>query len=70
MPKPSGEKMQNYRQRLRDAGLRPLQIWVQDVRAPRFKAEARRQSLLVQKSSSDTEALDFIEAAADLDATS
>jgi hypothetical protein len=29
--------------RLRAKGLRPIQIWVPDVRAPSFRSEAHRQ---------------------------
>jgi len=35
---------------LRQQGLRPIQIWVPDVRSPAFAAEAHRQSLAVAKS--------------------
>lgn len=61
--------MHSYRTRLRAAGLRPVQIWVPDTRRPDFAAEARRQSLLVAKHRSEDEALDFIEAVADIDET-
>jgi predicted DNA-binding protein len=37
-------------ERLRAQGMRPIQIWVPDVHAPEFAAEARRQSLLVAQS--------------------
>lgn len=57
--------MRKYRSRLRAAGLRPIQIWVPDTRAKNFAREARRQSLLVKDRASETEALDFIEAAGD-----
>jgi hypothetical protein len=33
--------------RIRAQGLRPIQIWVPDVRAPSFRSEAHRQSLAV-----------------------
>jgi hypothetical protein len=49
-PKSSREKVRAYRERLRRQGLRPLQIWVPDVRSPAFRAEAHRQSLLVANS--------------------
>ena len=65
MPKPASEKMRDYRNRLRAAGLRPVQIWVPDTRAKGFADEARRQSLLVSAQASEQEALDFIEAASD-----
>jgi hypothetical protein len=32
--------------------LRPIQIWVPDVRSPAFRSEAHRQSLAVAASSS------------------
>ena len=67
MAKTAREKMQRYRERLRSAGLRPVQVWVPDTNAPGFVEEARRQSLLVSRSPSEQEALDFIEAAADTD---
>ena len=33
-PKPSRVKVREHRERLRSQGLRPIQIWVPDVRAP------------------------------------
>lgn len=59
--------MKEYRARLRAQGLRPVQIWIPDTRAPGFLKEARRQSLLVSGLESEREALDFIEQAADWD---
>jgi hypothetical protein len=61
------EKMRRYRERLRSAGLRPVQMWVPDTGAPGFAEEARRQSVLVSCGAGEREALDFIEAAADVD---
>jgi hypothetical protein len=46
-PKPSREKVREHRTRLRAQGLRPIQIWAPDVRAPTFRAQAHRQSLAV-----------------------
>ena len=60
------KRMQSYRARLRAAGLRPVQIWVPDVHAPRLSREAERQSLLAAGRPSEREALAFIEEAADL----
>ena len=34
-----------YRERMRAAGLRPVQFWVPDTRSPEFVAEGRRQCL-------------------------
>jgi hypothetical protein len=51
----SRDKVRAYRERLRRQGLRPIQIWVPDVRSPKFAAEARRQSLLVATSPGEPE---------------
>lgn len=65
------DKMKAYRARLRAEGLRPVQIWVPDVRSPTLAAEARRQSRLVsRRRRREAEALDFIEAAFDWDEAS
>lgn len=49
------EKVRAHRERLRAQGLRPIQIWVPDVRAPGFHAEARRQAALVAESTHEVE---------------
>lgn len=61
-PKPSHVKVREHRERLRRQGLRPIQIWVPDVRAPAFRSEARRQSLAVAASSRAREDQAFIDA--------
>ena len=45
--KTAQDKVRRHRDRLREQGLRPLQIWVPDTRAPGFPEEARRQALAV-----------------------
>ena len=60
--KPSREKVRAHRERLRRQGLRPIQIWVPDVRSPAFTAEAHRQSLAVARSVRATEDQAFIDA--------
>jgi len=55
------EKVKAYRERLRAQGLRPIQIWVPDVRSPHFAEEARRQSLAVANSPGEKDDLDFID---------
>lgn len=61
-PKPSRVKVREHRDRLRGQGLRPIQIWVPDVRAPAFRSEAHRQSLAVAGSVHDREDQAFIDA--------
>jgi hypothetical protein len=58
-------KMRAYRARLRAAGLRPLQIWVPDIRRRVLADEVRRQSVLASGNAGDQDALSFIEDAAD-----
>ena len=60
--KSSREKVQAHRQRLRKLGLRPVQIWVPDVRSPEFAAEAHRQSLAVSKGPHAAEDQAFVDA--------
>jgi hypothetical protein len=67
MPATLSERVRAHRQGLRDAGLRPIQIWVPDTRRAGFAEECARQSRVVSESKSETKMLDFIEQAADLD---
>ena len=60
--KSSRNKVRAHRQRLRQQGLRPIQIWVPDMRSPSFAAEARRQSLAVARSAHAKADQDFIDA--------
>lgn len=46
----SRDKVRAHRIRLREQGLRPVQIWVADVRSRTFARAAHRQSLAVAKS--------------------
>ena len=64
-PKPSRVKVREHRDRLRRQGLRPIQIWVPDVRAPSFRSEAHRQSLAVAASVHASEDQAFIDAVSD-----
>jgi hypothetical protein len=66
-PKPSREKVREHRARLREQGLRPIQIWVPDVRASSFKSEAHRQSLVVAASIHAHDDQAFIDAVSDWD---
>ena len=54
--------MRNYRKRMRDRGMRPIQIWVADTRTPEFAAEAHRQSAAVAASEHAADDQAFIDA--------
>jgi Protein of unknown function (DUF3018) len=43
-------RVREHRRRLRAQGLRPVQIWVPDVRSPEFVHEAYRQAAAVAAS--------------------
>ena len=57
-----GKRVADHRARLREQGLRPLQIWVPDTRADEFAAEAHRQSLLAANSATANDDQDFVDA--------
>lgn len=59
------ERVKRYRDKLRERGLRPVQIWVPDTRRPGFAMECRRQSELLKADAHEKEVLDFLEQAAD-----
>jgi hypothetical protein len=63
--KSSREKVQAHRQRLRKQGLRPIQIWVPDVRSPEFAREARRQSRLIAQSPREPDDQVFVDTISD-----
>ena len=63
--KATREKVRAYRERLRRQGLRPIQIWVPDVRSPAFQTEAHRQSVAVAQSPYEPDDQTFIDAASD-----
>lgn len=57
----SRDKVRQHRERLRRQGLRPIQIWVPDVRSPEFQAEARRQARAVAASRQEADDVAFID---------
>ncbi|MGV6876739.1 antitoxin MazE family protein [Pseudochelatococcus sp. B33] len=63
--KPAQVKVQEHREQLRAQGLRPIQIWVPDVRASSFRSEAHQQSAAVAASAQAREDQAFIDAASD-----
>jgi hypothetical protein len=65
--KATRDKVRAHRERLRSKGLRPIQIWVPDVRAPGFRAEARRQAEAVAASQWAERDQAFIDAISDFE---
>ena len=59
------DRVSEHRARMRAQGLRPVQIWVPDVRSASFEAEARRQSALAATADLHGDDMDFVEAVSD-----
>ena len=58
----SRDEVRAHRKRLRARGLRPIQVWIPDMRTAAFKVEAHRQSLVVAQSPHARRDQDFIDA--------
>lgn len=56
------KRVREYRRRLRAQGLRPVQIWVPDVRSPEFTREAHRQAAAVAAGGRSADDQAFIDA--------
>lgn len=56
------QRVRDHRQRLRAQGLRPVQIWVPDVRAGDFIEQAHRQSAAAAASAGEVEDQGFVDA--------
>jgi hypothetical protein len=63
----TSERVQQHRQRLRRAGLRPIQLWVPDTRSPGFAEECRRQSAVLADDPNERDALEWLRSVADDD---
>jgi hypothetical protein len=63
--KSSKLRVSAHRARLRAQGLRPIQIWVPDVRTSAFKAQAHAQTLAVAASLQAREDQGFIDSLSD-----
>ena len=65
-PATSAQRVEKRRAALRAQGLRPIQIWVPDTRAPGFAEECARQAAIVDAANrEDAELMDFADAALD-----
>jgi hypothetical protein len=55
------ERVQRHRNELRRRGLRPVQIWIPDTRAPGFAEEAHRQSQAVAAADAKDSIMQWLE---------
>ena len=65
MPHSISARVQKYRDSLRAAGLRPIQIWVPDTRKKGFQKECLLQSRLLKNDSQENEILEWISSVSD-----
>jgi Protein of unknown function (DUF3018) len=56
------QKSRDWRAKMRARGLRPVQLWVHDMRDPAFVEECRRQSRAVANSPAEKEDQAFVDA--------
>ncbi len=61
-PRSPRDKVRAHRERLRAQGLRPIQIWVPDVRAAAFRGAAHEQSAAVAASAAAGDDQAYIDA--------
>ena len=61
----TSERVQKHRMALRESGLRPVQIWVPDTKAPGFAAECRRQSQIIRNDAAEARDLALLAEIAD-----
>lgn len=64
----SRDKVRSHRDRLRQQGLRPVQVWVADVRSKTFARAAHRQSLAVARGTHAADDQAFVDAVSAWDA--
>ncbi len=61
-PKSGKERMADYRRRMRAKGLRPVQIWVPDLRDPEVRARIDRAIAAINADTKgEAEIMDWIE---------
>ena len=57
----SRDRVQRHREALRKRGLRPIQLWVPDTRAPGFAEEAQRQCRAINAAEETARTIDWVE---------
>lgn len=63
MAEVAARKMAEYRRRLRARGLRPVQVWVADLRDPQVRARLAAEARIVRDHASTAEGHAFVDAA-------
>ena len=58
-------RVQKHRKALRDAGLKPVQLWLPDIKSERFRAQCKADSMALVNDPQEKEILEWIEQVAD-----
>ena len=61
VPLTPGQKMRQYRSKMKQKGLRSVQIWIPDTRSPAIAGALRRQSVLASRSPEEQEVMTFLD---------
>jgi hypothetical protein len=67
MASPVTDRVRKHREALRQAGLKPVQLWLPDTRATAFRRKCGQESLLAAADPNEAKVLRWIERAADLE---
>ena len=59
------ERVDRHRQALRNAGLRPVQLWLPDTRKAGFSEECKKQSQALYEDALEDDVLSWIESSSD-----
>lgn len=62
-PDSSAARVARYRAKLREQGLRPVQLWVPDTTSAEFRARWRRSASRLRRSEAYQRDLEFLEGA-------
>jgi hypothetical protein len=60
-PRSSASKVRQHREKLRAQGLRPIQLWVPDVRDPKVIEQMRQEARAIAESPGEKEEIAFID---------
>ena len=55
------ERIRGHRAKLREKGLRPIQLWVPDLRTAQMQAEIRHQCIMLNQADQCDHVMDFID---------
>jgi len=64
-PEGNRDRVNRYRDRMRQAGFRKVEMWVPDTRSPEFKVQCSQQAMALRNRKDEHQAMDFIDEVVD-----